>query len=147
MVGKITFTLIKPGAVNHEHIGPILTMINDAGFKIVSMKFLRLTREEASLFYKEHRNKDFFDELIDFICSGPVVAMILMKDNAVRDYRELMGDTDPQKAEEGTIRRIYAEDLGRNAVHGSDSDENAQREANFFFSQLERYPDYHNDID
>lgn len=138
----ITFTLIKPGAVNHEHIGPILTMINDAGFKIVSMKFLRLRQETAEAFYQEHADKHFFNELVTFMCSGPVVAMILQKENAVKDYRRLMGHTDPNKAAEGTIRRIYARDMGHNAVHGSDSIESARRESNFFFSEMERFYQY-----
>ncbi len=139
MAGNITFTMIKPGAVNHEHIGPILTMINDAGFKIIAMKFLYLRRNEAADFYSVHKGKRFFDELVDSMTEAPIVAILLQKDNAVNDYRQLMGATDPKVAADGTIRRMYAEDMGHNAVHGSDSDDSAVRESNFFFSTLERY--------
>jgi nucleoside-diphosphate kinase len=137
--GNITFTMIKPGAVNHEYIGPILTIINDAGFKVVAMKLTRLKVEEAEVFYSAHRSKPFFCDLVDFMTSGPIVAMILKKENAVEDYRKLMGHTDPHKAEEGTIRRMFAEDIEHNAVHGSDSDENAIIESDFFFCKRERF--------
>ncbi len=142
MNNDVTFTMIKPGAVNHEFIGPILTMINDAGFKIIAMRFTKLTIEEAEAFYSMHRDKHFFGELVKFITSAPVVAMILQKENAVADYRRLIGDTDPSKAAPGTIRALYAEDIEHNAVHGSDTDENARRECDFFFSMRERYADY-----
>lgn len=142
MAETITFTMIKPGAVNNEYIGPILTMINDAGFKIIAMKFLKLYREEAAEFYSVHQGKKFYQELIDFVTSAPVVVAILQKENAVEDYRKLMGSTNPDEAQEGTIRKMFAESLTKNAVHGSDSDANAAKEANFFFSQRERYPDY-----
>lgn len=137
--GNYTFTMIKPGAVNHEYIGPILTMIHDHGFKIIAMKFLILRHDEARIFYAEHKKKAFYDELVEFMCSGPVVAMILEKENAVEDYRKLMGNCDPDRAEKGTIRYIYADNMRHNAVHGSDSEESAQRESNFFFSFFERY--------
>lgn len=139
MAGKCTFTMIKPGAVNHEYIGPILTMIHDHGFKIIAMKFMILRHDEAKTFYAEHKGKDFYDYLIEFMCSGPVVAMILEKENAVEEYRKLMGSTNPENAEKGTIRYIYADDMRHNAVHGSDSDDSAERESNFFFSFFERY--------
>lgn len=142
MAGNITFTIIKPGAVNHEYIGPILTIINDAGFKIIAMKLLKLRRDEAEIFYDMHKGKAFFDELIEFMTSGPIVAMILQKENAVADYRKLIGNTDPGKAEEGTIRHLYAESISHNAIHGSDTDENAIKESNFFFSMRERFPSY-----
>lgn len=142
MAGNITFTMLKPGALNHEHIGPILTMINDAGFKIIAIKLLKLRRDEAENFYAIHNTKPFFNDLVNYMTEGPIVAMILQKENAVADYRKLMGATDPNKAEDGTLRKLFAEDIEHNAVHGSDSDENATNESNFFFSKRERFPDY-----
>jgi nucleoside-diphosphate kinase len=139
MTGKYTFTMIKPDAVEANNIGPILAMINKAGFKIVAMKYLQLTKEQASLFYAVHKERPFYGELTDYMSSGPVVAAILHKSNAVASFRELIGATDPEKAEEGTIRKLFAKSIGENAVHGSDSDENASIESNFFFSQLERH--------
>ncbi|MCK5822449.1 MAG: nucleoside-diphosphate kinase [Bacteroidales bacterium] len=139
MSGNITFTMIKPGAVQNEHIGPILSMINDAGFRIVSMKYVKLRTKQAEVFYSVHKGKPFFKDLIKFITSGPVIAAILEKENAVQDYRELIGTTDPTKAAEGTIRKLFAKSIEHNAVHGSDSDENAVRECNFFFSYNERF--------
>jgi nucleoside-diphosphate kinase len=134
-----TFTMIKPGAVNHEYIGPILTMINDAGFKIIAMKFIKMREDEAEIFYNEHNGKPFFESLVEFMTSGPLVAMIIEKENAVEDYRKLIGNTDPNEAEDGTIRKLFAKDKSHNAVHGSDSDESAKRESDFFFSVFERY--------
>ena len=139
MAGNITFTIIKPGAVNHEHIGPILTMINKKGFRISAMKYLMLSRKQAVAFYNIHNNKSFFSELVEFMISGPIVAAILEKENAVSDYRKLIGSTDPSKAKEGTIRNMFAESMERNAVHGSDSDANARIESYFFFSNSERF--------
>ncbi|HBS87180.1 MAG: nucleoside-diphosphate kinase [Bacteroidetes bacterium GWF2_38_335] len=139
MAGRFTFTLIKPGAVRNEYIGPILAMINDKKFHIVAMKYVWLTRNEAEKFYAVHKDKHFFNELIDFMTSGPIVAAILEKDNAVLDYRNLIGATDPNKAAEGTIRKLFAESMQRNAVHGSDSDETAIVECDFFFSMFERF--------
>jgi nucleoside-diphosphate kinase len=139
MAGDITFTMIKPGAVKNEHIGEILAMINQAGFHIVSLKMMRLSKESASKFYAVHKDKPFFESLVDFMCSGPIVAAILQKENAVEDYRKLIGATDPAKAEEGTIRKKFAESIQKNAVHGSDSDETAQWEASFFFPEIERF--------
>ncbi len=139
MAGNITFTIIKPGAVQHEHIGKILTIINDAGFRIVAMKYLKLRKRQAEAFYNMHKEKAFFNNLIEFMTSGPIVVAILEKNNAVESYRKLIGSTDPEKADEGTIRKLFAESMEKNAVHGSDSDDSANRECNFFFSLSERY--------
>jgi len=139
MQGRITFTIIKPDAVANEYIGPILKMINENGFHIVSMKFTMLTQKLAEEFYAIHRDKPFYRDLVDFMTEGPIVVAVLEKDNAVEAYRKLIGSTDPAKADEGTVRKIFAESLQRNAVHGSDSDENAINECNFFFSQSERF--------
>jgi nucleoside-diphosphate kinase len=139
MVGKITFTMIKPDAVEANNIGPILAMINKAGFRIIAMKYMRLTQDQAGKFYEVHKERPFYGELTEYMSSGPIVAAVLMKDNAVADYRKLIGATDPSKADEGTIRKLFAKSIAANAVHGSDSDENAAIEANFFFSQLERF--------
>jgi len=139
MTGKITFTMIKPDAVEANNIGPILAMINKAGFRIVALKYMSLTKEQAGQFYAVHKERPFYGELVDYMSSGPIVAAILTKENAVSDYRQLIGATDPSKAEEGTIRKMFAKSIAANAVHGSDSDENANIESNFFFSQLERF--------
>ena len=139
MVGKITFTMIKPDAVEANNIGPILAMINKAGFKILAMKYMRLTKEQAGNFYAVHKERPFYGELTEYMSSGPIVAAILSKENAVTDYRKLIGATDPTKAEDGTIRKLFAKSIAANAVHGSDSDENAEIESSFFFSHLERF--------
>jgi len=139
MSGKITFTMIKPDAVEANNIGPILAKINEAGFRIISMKYLKLTREQAGAFYEVHKERPFYGELVDYMTSGPIVAAVLEKENAVADYRTLIGATDPTKAADGTIRKLFAKSIAANAVHGSDSDENAAIEANFFFSRLERH--------
>jgi nucleoside-diphosphate kinase len=139
MKGKITFTIIKPGAFQQEYVGPILNKIHDAGFHIAAMKITRLTKKQAELFYSVHLGKPFFEGLIDFMTSGPIVVAILEKENAVEDYRKVIGSTDPTKAEEGTIRKLFAESVQKNAVHGSDSDENAELECNFFFAKSERF--------
>jgi nucleoside-diphosphate kinase len=139
MTGNITFTMIKPDAVEANNIGPILAMINKAGFKILAMKYMRLTKEQAGQFYSVHKERPFYGELTEYMSSGPIVAAILHKNNAVTDYRQLIGATDPTKADEGTIRKVFAKSIAANAVHGSDSNENAQIESNFFFSQLERF--------
>lgn len=139
MARKITFTMIKPGAVHNEHIGPILAKINEGGFRIVAMKFTKLRTKQAEVFYSIHREKSFYKDLVKFMTSGPIVVAILEKENAVEDYRKLIGSTDPQKAEEGTIRKMFAESVQQNAVHGSDSDENAIIESDFFFSMSERF--------
>ena len=139
MTGKITFTMIKPDAVEANNIGPILSMINKAGFRIVALKYMSLTKEQAGQFYAVHKERPFYGELVTYMCSGPIVAAVLSKDNAVSDYRKLIGATDPSKAEDGTIRKLFAKSIAANALHGSDSDENANIESDFFFSQLERF--------
>ncbi|MDK2910734.1 MAG: nucleoside-diphosphate kinase [Bacteroidales bacterium] len=139
MAGNITFTMIKPYAVEKQCIGKILESINAHGFEIVAMKMVKLTGEQAAKFYEVHKGRPFYEGLVEFMSSGPIVAAILRKENAVEAYRELIGATDPIKASEGTIRAMCGTDIQRNAVHGSDSDENAQREAAFFFSELERF--------
>lgn len=131
--------MIKPDAVAAGHIGAILAEINKAGFKIVAMKYTKLTAEAAGQFYEVHKERPFYGELVDFMSSGPIVAAILEKDNAVADFRTLIGATNPAEAAEGTIRNKYAKSIDANAVHGSDSDENAQIEGAFFFSQFERF--------
>lgn len=133
-----TFTMIKPDAVSNGYIGGILDHILKAGFKIVAMKYTRLTPESAGKFYAVHKERPFYKDLVDYMSSGPIVAAILEKENAVEDFRTLIGATDPAKAAEGTIRKIYAKSIEANAVHGSDSNENADIEGNFFFSMLER---------
>jgi nucleoside-diphosphate kinase len=139
MAGNRTFTMIKPKAVKDNHIGEILEMINKAGFIIKAMKFTRLSADQASDFYAVHRGKPFYEKLVDFMSSGPIVAAILEKENAVEDFRELIGATNPENAAEGTVRRLYATSLTENAVHGSDSDDNAILESDFFFSKTERF--------
>jgi len=139
MNGKITFTIVKPSAVSMGFIGPIVTQITENEFKVVAVKMLHLSKDQASSFYAIHQGKPFFDGLIESITSGPVVVAVLQKDNAVDDYRKLIGATDPAKANEGTIRKRYGIDMGRNAVHGSDSDENAIIESRFFFSDIEMF--------
>jgi len=139
MTGNITFTMLKPDAVEANSIGPILAMINKAGFKILAMKYMCLTKKQAGQFYAVHKERPFYGELVEYMSSGPIVAAILSKENAVLDYRQLIGATDPSKADEGTIRKLFAKSIAANAVHGSDSDENANIESNFFFSQLERF--------
>lgn len=130
--------MIKPDAVSNGHIGKIIDQITGAGFKILAMKYTRLTVDTAGSFYDIHRERPFFKDLVSFMSSGPIVAAILEKDNAVSDFRKLIGATDPAKAEEGTIRQRFAKSIDANAIHGSDSDENAQIEGSFFFSGLER---------
>lgn len=139
MAGKITFTMIKPGAVLNEYIGPILKRINDEGFHIAGLKYVWLTKKEARTFYSIHKERPFYESLVKFMTSGPVVAAILEKENAVEDYRKLIGATNPSEAEDGTIRKLFAESIEKNAVHGSDSDENAVWESDFFFSKFERF--------
>ena len=132
-----TFTMIKPDATEKGSTGGILQMINAAGFKIVAMKMTNLSKEKAGEFYAVHSERPFYGELVEFMSRGPITAAILEKDNAVEDFRKLIGATNPANAEEGTIRRKYAASIGENAVHGSDSDENAAIEGSFFFSALE----------
>lgn len=137
MSGNRTFTMLKPDAIENGHMGKIIDMIIQAGFSIKAMKFTRLTEEQAKKFYEVHSERPFYGELVEYMTSGPIVAAILEKDNAVADFRALIGATDPAEAAEGTIRKYYAESKGRNAVHGSDSDENAAIEGKFHFADSE----------
>ena len=139
MATNRTFTMVKPDAVENGYIGGILKMINEAGFRIVAMKYTQLSKDAAGKFYEVHKERPFYAELVDYMSSGPIVAAILEKENAVADFRTLIGATDPAKADAGTIRKIYAKSIAANAVHGSDSDENAKIEGNFYFSKLERF--------
>jgi nucleoside-diphosphate kinase len=139
MSGNITFTMIKPDAVRNGHIGAILHHINKGGFKIIAMKYTKLSEEKAGEFYAVHKARPFYGELVDFMSSGPIVAAVLQKDNAVEDFRKLIGATNPKEAAAGTIRALYATDIGENAVHGSDSDENALIESQFHFSGTEMF--------
>ena len=139
MEGRITFTIIKPEAVSSEYIGPILNKINENGFHIAAMKMIQLSQKQAEDFYAVHRERPFYKDLVSFMSSGPVVVAVLEKDNAVLDYRNLIGATDPSKAEAGTLRKLFARSVQENAVHGSDSDENAIIECDFFFSKNERF--------
>lgn len=137
MASNRTFTMIKPDAVKAGHIGAILAHINKGGFRIVALKLTQLSKEKAGEFYAVHKERGFYGELVDFMSSGPIVAAILEKDNAVEDFRKLIGATDPSKAEAGTIRALYATSIGENAVHGSDSDENAKIEGDFHFAGVD----------
>lgn len=134
-----TFTMIKPNTVAEGVAGAILTIIQKAGFRIVAMKITHLTPGQAGKFYEIHKERPFYNDLVTFMSSGPIVAAILEKDNAVEDFRNLIGTTDPAKAAPGTIRKLYAKNIQENAVHGSDSDENAAIEGSFFFSGLEQF--------
>jgi nucleoside-diphosphate kinase len=134
-----TFTMIKPDAFEKGYTGAILEQIEKAGFRIVAMKKTWLSAEKAGEFYAIHRERPFFGELVEFMSSGPIVAAILEKENAVEDFRKLIGATNPANAEEGTIRKRFAESVGKNAIHGSDSDANAVIEGSFFFSGLEQW--------
>jgi nucleoside-diphosphate kinase len=139
MNGDYTFSIIKPDALSTGKAGPILTMINEAGFEIAAMKLTRMTLQHAESFYSVHKGKPFFNNLVELMTSGPVIVMILRHNDAVVNFRRLIGSTDPAKAEPGTIRKKFASSITKNAVHGSDSDENAFRESNFFFSETERF--------
>ena len=139
MVTNRTFTMIKPDAVANGHIGAILDDIIKGGFKIVAMKYTQLSPEKAGEFYAVHKERGFYGELVSFMSSGPIVAVILEKDNAIEDFRKLIGATNPADAAEGTIRNKYAKSIDANAVHGSDSDENAQIEGSFYFTAFERF--------
>ncbi|MFK7933708.1 MAG: nucleoside-diphosphate kinase [Saprospiraceae bacterium] len=137
MATNRTFTMIKPDAVRAGNIGNILQMINAAGFKIIAMKLTHLSPAKAGEFYEVHKERPFYGELVEFMSSGPIVAAILEKENAVADFRKLIGATNPAEAADGTIRKKYATSIGENAVHGADSDENADREGNFHFAGTE----------
>jgi nucleoside-diphosphate kinase len=138
MAGNKTLTIIKPFAVKKGNLGAILAKIEEAGFRFCALKTLKLDRHEAEEFYAEHKEKPFFNDLTDFMSSGPITAAILEKANAVEDFRFLIGATDPNEAKDGTIRKMFATDKTHNAIHGSDSDESAERECDFFFSKRER---------
>jgi nucleoside-diphosphate kinase len=131
--------MLKPDAVENGHIGAILDHITKAGFKIVAIKYTKLSAESAGKFYEVHKERPFYNELVSYMSSGPIVAAILEKDNAVEDFRKIIGATDPAKAEPGTIRNLYAKSIDANAVHGSDSDENAEIEGSFYFSTQEKF--------
>lgn len=137
MATNRTFTMLKPDAIENGHMGKILDMIIQAGFQIKAMKYTRLSEEQAKKFYEVHAERPFYGELVEYMTSGPIVAAILEKENAVADFRALIGATDPAEAAEGTIRKAFAESKGRNAVHGSDSDENAEIEGIFHFASSE----------
>lgn len=139
MAGNRTFTMIKPDAVENGHIGAILEQITASGFRIVAMKLTQMTTRDAEEFYAVHKERPFFGELVEFMTRGPIVAAVLEKENAVEDFRTLIGATNPEDAAEGTIRKKYATSLGENAVHGSDSDENAEIEAAFHFAGREQF--------
>jgi len=139
MITNRTFTMIKPDAVANGHIGAIIDDITKAGFRIVALKYTRLTPEAAGKFYEIHKERPFYNDLVSFMSSGPIVAAILEKDNAIEEFRTLIGATNPAQAAEGTIRRKYAKSIDANAIHGSDSDANAEIEGNFFFTAEERF--------
>ncbi len=139
MTNNRTFTMIKPDATSKGNTGAILKMINDAGFRIAAIKMTFLSEQKAGEFYAVHKERPFYGELVKFMSSGPITAAILEKENAVESFRKLIGATNPAHAEAGTIRKLYAASIGENAVHGSDRDENAQIEGDFFFSKLEQF--------
>ena len=138
MTGNLTFTMIKPEAFEAGHAGKIIDKILQAGFRLKAVKIVRLSKTQAGAFYDVHRERPFFNSLVEFMTSGPVLAAVLEKDNAVANFRKLIGTTNPADADEGTIRKAFGTSLEKNAVHGSDGDENAIIEANFFFSALDR---------
>jgi nucleoside-diphosphate kinase len=138
MAGNQTFTMIKPTAFRNYYTGKILALIEEAGFRIKALKLVQLTHSQAGLFYEIHKERSFYNDLVQYMSSGSVVAAVLEKSNAVEAFRNFIGNTDPAKADPGTIRRLYGTNIQENAVHGSDSDENALREIGFFFSELER---------
>lgn len=131
--------MIKPDATKKGHTGAILAQINAAGFRIAALKMLHLSKEKAGEFYAVHKERPFYEGLVEFMSSGPIAAAVLEKENAVEDFRQLIGATNPAQAAEGTIRKLYAASIGENAIHGSDSDENALIESDFFFSKLEQF--------
>ncbi len=139
MAGNRTFTMIKPDAVGASNSGAIIKLIEEAGFRIIAVKKTQLTSARAGEFYAVHKDRPFYKDLCAYMSSGAIIPMILEKDNAVEDFRKLIGATDPQKAAQGTIRNLFAKSIEANAIHGSDSDENAALEGNFFFSNLERF--------
>lgn len=139
MAGTTTFTMIKPDAFGAGNSGAIIKIIEEAGFAIKAAKMTKLSAERAGQFYEVHKERPFYNDLVSYMSSGPIIAMVLDKDNAVADFRKLIGATNPAEAEEGTIRKLFAKSIDANAIHGSDSDENASIEAGFFFSTTERF--------
>jgi len=139
MATNKTFTMIKPDAVAGGHAGAILDQIIKSGFKLVALKYVFLTAEKAGQFYEVHKERPFYGELVEFMSSGPIIAAILEKENAIESFRKLIGATDPKKADAGTIRQLFAQSISANAIHGSDSDENAEIEGSFFFSAFEKF--------
>ena len=139
MTGKVTFTMIKPSAFESGYSGKILARFEEGGYRIKALKKVLLSKEQAGNFYEMHIGKPFYEDLVNFMSSGPIIAAVLEKENAVEAFRKFIGATDPAKAEEGTIRNLYGKNISENAVHGSDSDESAEREAGFFFSFLEKF--------
>ncbi len=139
MAGKLSLTIIKPHSVRDNNTGAILSIISKAGFRIASLKMTRLTRRQTELFYLEHKGKVFYDPLVEMMSSDPIVVAILEKENAVADLRRLIGNTDPAKADHGTVRKLFGISMRENAVHASDSDQNAARECAFFFAETERF--------
>ncbi len=139
MSGNITFTMIKPKAVSKGYMGNIIAKIIEGGFNVKALKYTRLTKEQAEMFYAVHKERPFYNGLTDFMSSGPIIAAILEKDNAIEAYRNYIGATNPEDAAEGTIRKLYGTNIEANAVHGSDSDENAIIEGSFFFSEFEKF--------
>jgi nucleoside-diphosphate kinase len=141
-LGNRTLAILKPDSVRNNNIGQIIAKITEAGFKIKAIKMVRLTKDSAGGFYEVHKERSFFNELMDYMTSGPCVPIALEKENAIEDFRKLIGATDPSKAEEGTIRKLFAKDITENAIHGSDSDENAAIEIAHFFSRKELLENY-----
>ncbi len=139
MSGNTTFTMIKPDAFADGNSGAIIKIIEERGFRIKALKLTRLSQRKAGQFYAVHKERPFYKDLCDYMSSGPIIAIILEKENAIDDFRKLIGATDPKQAEEGTIRNMFATSIEANAIHGSDSDENAQIEGDFFFSELEKF--------
>lgn len=139
MKNNLTFTMIKPDAMENGYAGEILSMILKSGFRISALKLIHLTNRQAEIFYNIHRKKQFFDELVTFMTRSPIIVAVLKKNNAVEDFRKLIGSTNPEDAEKGTVRKLFATSMGENAIHGSDSEDNAHIESSFFFNKNEMY--------
>lgn len=139
MKNNLTFTMIKPDAMENGYAGEILSMILKSGFRISALKLIHLTNRQAEIFYNIHRKKPFFDELVTFMTRSPIIVAVLKKNNAVEDFRKLIGSTNPEDAEKGTVRKLFATSMGENAIHGSDSEDNAHIESSFFFNKNEMY--------
>ena len=139
MKNNLTFTMIKPDAMENGYAGEILSIILKSGFRISALKLIHLTNRQAEIFYNIHRKKPFFDELVTFMTRTPIIVAVLKKNNAVEDFRKLIGSTNPEDAEKGTVRKLFATSMGENAIHGSDSEDNAHIESSFFFNKNEMY--------